>query len=172
YRHSLPTRRSSDLDSLKEKKLLDSFSENVQYFPKEYAEVETDTLLSNGFRVVINIKSKMDSNILVETRKATIQEKRYYRNFIGKVTVFKENTLLLSKEITKLFVENELNNPEVDLSKYRLNNIWISNYFENSKERICLNFEYCKPEAIDYCWRFELFIDESGKYLLKQFEYN
>lgn len=157
-------------ESLKEKKLLDSFSESINYFPEEYAEVETDTTLSNGFRVVIKIQTKMDSNVLVETKKDTITNKTFYRNFVGHVSIFKYGSLIISKEIDKSFIKNELNSKEINLSQYIISNIWISDHFDNSKEKICLNIEYCQPKTTDSCFRFGFFIDESGKYILKEFE--
>jgi len=49
---------------LTENNLLESFSENVKYFPESYSEIETDSILNNDSRVVIKLFTDMNSSVV------------------------------------------------------------------------------------------------------------
>lgn len=158
----------SPQESLKQKMLLDSFSKNISYIPEGYAEVETDTTLSNGFRVVIKLQSKMDSSVLVETKKDSSINKTYYRDFVGTISVFRNDTLLLSKEISKLSVLEQNKSTNDFLKKLILSDVWVNYCAFDNKEYACINMAYCKPESLDSCLYFELSVDTTGKTILKE----
>ena len=77
--------RSAQNDLIKNE-ILDSFTETIRYYPKEYTEIVSDTILNNGYNMHIRLYSDMENAVIVEGKDNT-----HYRPFIVDVTITKEN---------------------------------------------------------------------------------
>jgi len=81
----------SNTEVLKEHKLLDSFSEKVEYIPETHTEINTDTILGNGFRVKIRYLRHIKEYVSIEYDEDSIHHRKYYYDFVSKVTVYKDS---------------------------------------------------------------------------------
>lgn len=155
---------------LVENKLLDSFSEHVKYIPESYAETETDTILSNGFRVKIKSYLDMDSSVLKKYKVATITHLEYHRTLINDIKVYKNDKLIFSQNLTNDFL-NTLNN------KYALGNEYLSNVAVVDElttlttNEVNIIISQCIPRSVN-CPDFYLTIDTNGDYNLKEINNN
>jgi hypothetical protein len=148
-------------EKIENSNLSKSFFEKIEYFPKVYTEVITDTILSNGFRIRSKFYSDMEKNVLREFKKDSIQFKNYYREFNVELTISKNGVEIFSKLIDKdFFVQH-------DFSKYSILNDVILLDFElidtNSSNSLTFNFDYY-PEAKDALYRYKLVVFEDGNF--------
>ena len=90
--------RSAQNDLI-ENKVLDTFTENVNYYPKSYTEIVTDTILSNGYNIHIKFYSDMNNTLIVNEKDAT-----HYRDFIVDVKITKETKEIFNDTIYKSFL--------------------------------------------------------------------
>lgn len=148
-------------EKLENSNLSKSFFEKIEYFPKVYTEVITDTILSNGFRIESKFYSDMEKNVLREFKKDSIYFKNYYREFNVELTVSKNGIEIFSKLIDKDFFVQQ------DFSKYSLLNDVILLNFElidsNSANSLTFNFDYY-TEAKDALYRYKLVVFEDGNF--------
>ncbi|MCB0425242.1 MAG: hypothetical protein KDD20_08955 [Mangrovimonas sp.] len=160
-------------DSLKEKKLLDSFSENIQYFPEKYSEMVTDTTLSNGFRVHIKTQTDMESSVLKAYQLDSITHKNYYRNINAMVNVYKNGQQIFSQLIDKPFFYNQYSNHKELLAKMTLKVAQVNqldDYHSDSNDDVQIEFHY--SDSDEKLWdRFVLRIQENGVYNISNFVY-
>ena len=96
--------QNSNKDNVVNSKLSDSFFESISYFPKEYTEVITDTILSNGYHVNLKFYSDMNKNVLTEFKIDTINYKHYYREFNTSIVASKDDLTIINKTINKEFI--------------------------------------------------------------------
>lgn len=143
---------------LLENKLLDSFSENITYIPKEYTEVVTDTILSNGFRIKIKYYTDMNNSILEEKTIDSIKHKNYYRDGIATIIVTKNSTELLNKTFTKSSfaqLENEIDTLQMGL-------IYINQQESLKENKASIYFPFCTIDT-SHCLFYELSINNQGE---------
>lgn len=93
----------TNAEVLKVHQLLDSFSERVEYVPKKYTTVVTDTILSNGFKIKITAYIDMENAVLKIAHSEALKHKTYFRNRKAEITVEKNHKLLFSKIIDNDF---------------------------------------------------------------------
>ena len=137
--------------------------EVIKYFPEEYSENVTDTILSNGYRVKIKSFSDMEHYVTQEFIKDTIVNKHYYRDYKSIVTIYRNDEEILSKEIDKssFFKQNLLD--EVDLKNVILQGVSLNQSdFQSNTNFLQIDIWFCKPETDD-CLNFKLSIDSDGK---------
>ena len=151
-------------DVLKENQLLDSFSESIKYIPETYTEVETDTILSNGFRVKIKTYTEMQDNVLNEFTIDTIKYKFYYRNYTGKLDVYFNNSPILEETIDKAFLNKAKDREFWDdaiMAGISLDDI------NSTKKEVSITVLYCIPES-EICKEFIIIVDKKGNSKLKE----
>ena len=145
-------------EDLIEKEVLDTFTEIIKYLPEEYTEVVTDTILSNGFQVRIKTSSDMNHSILNEVDENTIKYKYYYRDYIGQLDIYYNNTPVFSNQINKSTFKTIA--PNFKWEDAIMGQIALDQ--ENStKKEVYLDVFYCLVES-DICKDFKLIIDQSG----------
>ncbi len=154
----------SNEEILMDSKLLDSFTENIQYIPDSYSEVENDTLLSNGFRVKIMTYTEMNNYVINEFTIDTINYKFHYRTYTGKLEFFYKNEAILELSINKSYFKE--NKDKEFWDKAILGGISIdeNKIFTN---KVYLNVFYCIPES-EICKEYNLIVDEKGNTSLKE----
>ncbi|MFD2823437.1 hypothetical protein ACFS5M_07125 [Lacinutrix iliipiscaria] len=133
--------RSAQTDLL-ENKILDTFTEALNYYPKTYAEKVTDTILSNGFKVHIKLYSDMNNAIIVKDKEHT-----HFRDFIVDVKITKDSQELFNGTIDKSFLlEKELF--DVNATKqFLVQDFWIENLEHIYNGTPTLFLEYINPES-------------------------
>ncbi|EGV42023.1 hypothetical protein BZARG_2651 [Bizionia argentinensis JUB59] len=157
---------------LQESKLLDSFSENTNYIPEEYTEIETDTILNNGFRVHIKTFSDMENSFLELTETESVNEKTRFREFKSDVTVFKDDAEIFHKTIDKAFFANQNESHELDLNLMTLLMVDVNQLPDassNQLEEAQIEFYYLHTKR-DYKLQYLLRIQPNGEFILSNFE--
>jgi len=152
-------------EALIENKLLDSFSESIKYFPEHYSETETDTILSNGFKVKIKTITDMENNYLDEFKQDSITHKHYYRDLKSIITIT-HNKVVFEEQIDKDFILNLDSEFESLAKESVLSNVWLDQEKSLSNSNSTINILYCKPET-DWCTFFRLIVDKDGQFSLQ-----
>lgn len=135
----------SHIDALKEANLFESFSEELKFIPKEYTEIKTDTLLSNGFEIKIDYHS-LENDFVIKTSKKSKDTsiRKHFKNFEANLYVLKSNIPIAKNTINKNLFYNDTNKAFLDNAIMQY--VWIdfSSVTENS---IQLNTSFRIPET-------------------------
>lgn len=156
----------SPKESLIERKLLDSFSESTKYFPEDYAEVETDTTLSNGFRVYTKTFTDMKSSVINEFKQDTISHLNYYRDNKVSLQVSKNDELVFEYLFDKTYFIRNYPKYKDYFEESNLVGMWLNQDYV-SNNNVLLRIAFCKPETNLYL-DYDLLIDTEGHYSLKE----
>lgn len=156
----------SNQEVLKEHKLLDSFSTKTTYFPAEYTEKVTDTILSNKLRVKMKYYSLENDAILNEFKVDTITHKHYHRRFAANIEVF-NNLSIFKKTITKATILDIDKTNEAFLNTAIMRLVWIDDLKSLENNKAIINILFCKPETDD-CLMYKLTVNTDGTYSLNQ----
>jgi hypothetical protein len=151
--------------------LSSSFFEHVNYFPKKYVEVITDTILSNGFTVRIKTFSDMENKILITKKTDTITQKNYYRNWVSELQVSFKSNVLLIKTIDNSFLQNIKTIKETGLSMLQFTNIYV-NQNKSLQNILVLDVYAFKANKVKAFTKLEIVIDKKGNYTLQEIEEN
>ena len=143
-----------------------SFFEKTAYFPKEYTEVETDTILNNGYRVHIKTFSDMNNSYVKEFDKDTIKYKHHYRDFLSSITVWKDDKEIFFNTIDKEFFEKKVST-DSDLNNMTFHNVWLDEQTSTYDNAVIIKSLFCKPETDD-CIVFKMTIDNTGYLTVKE----
>ena len=156
----------SPKESLKEKKLLDSFSETVTYIPEKYSETEIDTTMSNGFRVFIKTYTDMESSVLNEVKQDTIIHKNYFRNSKINIEIAKNGKLLFNENFEKDFFIKKYPDNNKSLENSVLQLVWLDDnrYNEN---KVYIKIAFCIPDS-EICFDYDLTVNGDGSYSIKE----
>lgn len=154
--------RKNRNDALKESvtKFKDSIkpTEIIKYFPEVYEEIETDTILNNGFRVKVKTFTDMEQNVLNEFVIDTIHYKYYYRNYTNKLEIFYKDKLIIDEYINKSnFTKDEdtLFWNDAILGGFSLEDININ------LDKVYINAFFCLVES-EFCKEYKISIDKEG----------
>jgi len=153
-------------DKLTKSKLSTSFFEIVEYIPKNYTEVRTDTLLNNGYSVKVKFHSDMSANAIQIIKVDSINYKRYYRNFNAELIVKKDKTQLFSKTITNSFIVNELSINKDILNNFVLSDFWIDEFNSIKQNKAIINLRFCNPET-ENCKSYVLTVLRDKTYVIE-----
>lgn len=158
-------------EALIENKLLDSFSQNVSFYPKNYSEVETDTILPNGFKVKIKAYTDMESHVPFSKVKGSITYTKKYRNFKFDIIVEKDNTLIYQEHFDKDKINNLLgynsayfteSSPFYNFDKLAiLKSIQVDDEL-SLKNEVLIDILYAIPNS-NRLARHTLFVNENGE---------
>ena len=157
-------------DILQENKLLDSFSENIQYIPEAYSEAITDTILSNGFRVKIKTYTDLNKNVSLTNIKDSITYTKHYRNYKFDVLIEKENKVIYQKFFDKNVINNEMKLFKSDLTKdspyFNFDKLAVLKSIEiddepSLKEMVVINLMYIIPNTKRFSTH-SLMVNENG----------
>lgn len=151
---------------LKENKLLDSFSESIKYIPEVYTEENTDTILSNGFRVKIKTYTEMQDNVFNEFIIDSIKYKFYYRNYTGKLDVFYNNASILKETIDKSYLNK--NEDKAFWDDAIMAGISLDEH-NSTKKEVFISVLYCIPES-ETCKEFNIIVDKEGNTTLEELD--
>jgi hypothetical protein len=164
-------RRTTKRDALKAS--VAKFKSNIksphvaEYFPKSYAEVQTDTILSNGYRV--SIKNFTNMNKLVALPKSVkINETTQFRQIDSEITVYKNDKLIFKNVFSNVFSEH-FNKEKISLQDYLNNGISIDEMASLSQNKVVLITANTIPKNNQGTY-YKLSIDEQGNSNIKKIE--
>jgi len=141
--------------------------EVVMYYPETYTEVQTDSIISNTFKVSIKNYAKMDSQILMSSETEGNKSKiKYHRVFESEI-----NIALASKSILKTKINAEdfkdASHPEF-WNNATLEHVWV-NQEMSSTEEVNLGISFMNPKSKAYKL-YELVVTTEGKQHLNLIE--
>ena len=165
--------RKSKADALKESvtKFKDSLGmlEIVEFIPEKYAEVKTDSILSNGFSISIKTYTNMKKSVIVEHKIDTITYINHHRDWVSEVKVKKRDKLIFDENInTEFFLKNNIKISDY-LSKVINTRVWIEEKSLIEKDSISLLTVLLNPEDNNFLI-YKIKIGNDGKYSLKKVE--
>jgi len=163
-------KHQSAVQVLKKHKLLDSFSEQIQFTPKNYTEIQHDTILTSGHIIKIKYYSNMDLNTsILTTHKAdSLTVKHYYRRFNAEVKISKQNEIVFSEIVNTDFLNRYT---QVNLTDYILTNIEVYQFPKDINSTLQLYLEFCKPEN-KHCKNYILNFQDDNTFIIKETESN
>lgn len=130
-------KHKSNVDVLAESNLLNTFSSQLNSVPNQPVTIETDTILSNGFRVKLDYYSK-------ENYIELYSNQTHYFNFEAQLTVLLNNENINNSVINKqLFKDFETTS---FWDKAIMQFVWID-HEAASEGSICLNTSFRIPET-------------------------
>lgn len=158
--------KQTNAEVLKEHNLLDSFSKHTEYIPREYTEVVTDTILSNGYKVKVKTYSDMETSIPKRFTKESISHHILYREFVSEVSVFKDDQLVFNETINDSFLKKYI--PNIEGLKESINRgVAINEEKSIETNTIYLAISNCKPDKTKNCPSYYIIIDEKGHFKIK-----
>ena len=160
----------TSVEVLKENKLLDSFSEQIKFTPEAYAEVLTDTILSNGYRIKIKTFSDMSKSFLNEYEVSTIRHKHYFRKFISQVYIEKDNVVIFNTILDNAFFEKKSVSNTINFENYILTPLEVDQIKSIEDNKIVLIASMTTPEMDDSAL-YNIIIDYDGNCELKKIDY-
>ena len=154
---------------LKEANLLDSFTEQIKFFPETYTEIVTDTILSGGLQIKINYHSLENDFVLkiTKTKEDTVV-KEHFKNFEAQINFFKNNRLIIKNVINKdMFSEFENSDFWKDAI---MQHVWVD-YLTSNDKQICLNTTFNIPNTTIYK-DYIILLNEDGTFKIKELKTN
>ncbi len=131
--------------------------ETVSYFPEQYTETQTDSIISNSFKVRIKNYTKMDADIhLNTTRESNKKVDYYHRVFASDVKVTHKSKVILN---TTLSADN-FKNTSPFWNSATLEHVWVNQELSNA-DALNLNVSFINPKSNAYKL-FELVVTSDG----------
>ncbi|WCO03068.1 hypothetical protein [Psychroserpens ponticola] len=132
----------------------------ITYYPESYTEVQTDSIISNTFRVSIKNYSRMDAQILMSSETTDKKTKiKYHRIFESEI-----NIALVSKNIlsTTINAEDFKNTLQSEFwNNATLEHVWVNQETSNTNE-VNLGISFLNPKNKAYKL-YELVVTADGK---------
>lgn len=153
----------TNAEVLKRSQLYNSFSKQIEFIPEKSVEIQTDTILSNGFELHLKYTS-LDAQYKKFTLQTNPQKELNYKNFGSDVVCKKSGKVIFKQRIDKsLFSNFKISESwEFAIMQY----LWID--YENSMDnKVFLNTSFYFPESNTYK-DFTIEIDTEGKMEIKQ----
>lgn len=134
--------------------------ELISFYPKEYTEVETDTIMSNNLRVNIKNYSLMNQEVILH--KKTIgnnKDIQYHRAFESEIIVYNTNQKIYTTTINAYQFQNK------DKSSFwnnaTLEHVWV-NQETSGLDWVNLEITFIDPQTHAYRV-YEMTINQNGK---------
>lgn len=139
----------------------------VSFFPENYAEVQNDTILSNGYRVKIKNFTNMEAFTTL-SKSGKTNSIQNFRRIDSEITVYKDDKLIFNSVFTNRFID-DANFNKTKLRAYLNNGISVDEIASIKKNRLVLITSNCGP-INNQCPNYALIIDEYGNSNFKQIE--
>lgn len=155
----------TNAEVLKEHKLFESFSEEIEYIPELRTEINTDTLLSTGFRIKLQYYSTEDSYSAKTIEPSNHPNKTlHFKNFEAQVKISKNNSVVAQGTINKKLFQTF--GPPSFWDAAIMQYVWID-YERSNQDFVTLNTSFNIPKTEVYK-DFSIIIKKSGVIELKQ----
>lgn len=144
-------------------------AEVITYQPKDYIEIEVDTLLSNGYNVKIKTYTDLNNSVVFSKIVDTINYKTYHRNYKFDIRVEKHGKLIFKETFDKVKANKKMgykSNLATDSPLYNFNELAILKSITvddepSIKECVMINLMYAIPNTKRYA-SHTLFINDNG----------
>lgn len=132
----------------------------VSYYPEAYTEIQTDSLISNTFKVSIKNYSNMDSQILVSSETSKKETTfNYHRVFESEIHIATNSKTVVN---TTIRAEDFKNNSQSEFWKNAtLEHVWVNQETSDSNE-LNLGVSIINPKSKAYKL-YELIVNTDGK---------
>ncbi|WP_111307188.1 hypothetical protein [Confluentibacter sediminis] len=141
--------------------------EITKYIPEVYSEIETDSILSNGFSIHLKTYANMNESVSKKYKVDTITHIDIHRDWISEVKIKKDNVLIFNEIIDKDFFIKHAKNIDKNLSESINTRIWIDEETSIEKDYINLFAGYTYPNNNESVI-FKLKVDNQGHYLIEK----
>lgn len=156
-------------ESVKEYNQRESNLVVVKYYPKEYTEVVTDTLLSNQVKVHIRNYSLDNEAILISNSDESATRKiKYHRVFESDVLITTPSRELFKTHISA--IQFAFINPDEFWDNATLQNVWLNEELSTAED-IQLEMSFINPQNKSYKL-FRMTVDRLGKHQIALIEEN
>ncbi len=135
----------------------------AEVIPSFHLKVETDTILSNDFRVKIKYHS-LNKKVLKITETPYKINKSFYREFESILEVFNENEVIFNKKLTKHDFQSSSNNKF--WRKAILQSVEINEIATQQNEKAVIKFLFFNPQTQNKKL-YNLYIDRKGNSEIK-----
>jgi len=143
--------------------------EIIEYIPEKYAEMKTDTILSNGFSISIKTYTNMKKSVITKHTIDTITHVSHHRDWISEVKIKKNNQLIFNEKIdTEFFAKNKINIQD-SLPNAMNTRVWIDDNATIEKDSISLLTVFLNPEDDNFTI-YSIKIGNQGTFSLKRLE--
>lgn len=161
----------TNTEVLKEHKLLDSFSEKVEFIPEFHTEIKTDTILDNGFRIKIRYHRHIKEYVSVKQTKDSIKHTINYYDFVSKISIYKDSIEIFNKDIYKRSLEKHSGDFVKKVENLIMNPTYIDYEKTLDKNKVIIVFPLCTIDTGN-CLFYELIVDKNGTFEFKLKENN
>lgn len=159
-------KHKSNIEVLKENKLLDSFSENITYHPIEFSEVITDTILDSGYNVSIKVTTDMKNSVLEQKNKDSLKFKNYFRKLICHAKVSKDSKTIFDTKINELFFNSTKGFENLDLNSSIISIVFDQIESVKSDSLVITSMIFnVKTNKLDF---YDITIDHFGNHIIKK----
>ncbi|WP_217639604.1 DUF4738 domain-containing protein [Algibacter pectinivorans] len=149
---------------LKKHNLLESFTKQTKFVPEQKIQIETDTILSNGFEIKIQYHSVENNELSKTIVNTKTKSPTRYKNFEANLHVLKNGLTLNKSVINKELFSNSENS--TFLNQAIMQFVWID-YQASTPSQLILNTSFNIPGTDSYR-DFVILIDELGRLKLKE----
>lgn len=131
----------------------------VSFFPENYVEIATDSLIENTFYIRIKNYTLMNDEVVINLDKKR-DKIEYQRSFESEIKVFDDSKLIFNSILNaKTFVYNT---PGLFWDNATLEHVWVNQELSN-KDRVNLDVSFVNPKTKSYKL-YQLCIDRNGNY--------
>ncbi|TBN00471.1 hypothetical protein EYD45_14490 [Hyunsoonleella flava] len=122
--------------SVKTFKEAQNVSKTIAVFPEQYAEVKTDTILSNGYRVTVKNFTNMDKMVQL-TEGALLDNAQQFRQIDSEITVYKNSKLIFKKVLSNAFSDKN-QQKDMNIKQYLNNGISVDEMASLEENKVIL----------------------------------
>ncbi|TYA58865.1 hypothetical protein [Formosa maritima] len=137
--------------------------ETISFYPIEYTEVTTDTLISNKVKVHIKNYSLEDETILLTK---TDNHTKYHRVFESEISIKKNNKNILT---TKISAKDFATTNDIFWDNATLEQVWVNQEISTVEE---INLEMSFVNPLDKTFKlYRMSVNQNGKqqtYLIEE----
>ncbi len=152
-------------ETLTENHLKASFSKKETFYPQEYTEAVTDTILNNGYRVNIKAFTQMDNTVVLTENTGQISHIDHFRNIVSDIRVYNDKQQIFASTIDKLFLKAHTDKLQIDLKSYILKGIEVNQLKSLEKNKVVIDIWYAQPKTANSLF-YQLVIDRKGNFNL------
>ncbi|GAB1855513.1 hypothetical protein MHTCC0001_03470 [Flavobacteriaceae bacterium MHTCC 0001] len=142
----------------------------TEYYPKHYSEIQTDTILNNGYRVKIKNFTNMNVSVLKASKNGTINYNHFYRQITSEIIVYKYDKLIFEATIDNDFIKKHLYH-NMAFNTLIHNGISVDEISSLEKNKLVLNTSFTKPKSTTLSAQYQIIIDSNGLLHIKTLDY-
>ena len=141
--------------------------EFATYYPEKYTEVQTDSIISNTFKVSIKNYTKMDTDIILDSREDNYKIRtHYHRVFASDISVSHKSKPIFETTLTSEDFENSTD--YLFWQTATLEHAWVNQEASNS-EALNPNISIVNPKLKTYKL-YELVLNTEGQHRIRLLE--